>query len=144
MRAPLILICLLLWPLSSMAVPVGAPLVFDNHEQERQYQHLLRELRCTVCQNQSLVDSNAALAADLRAQVYEMTRAGKSEQAIIDFMVQRYGDFVLYRPPLRAETWLLWFAPFLLLLAGLGVWWGVLRSRRGVERGSDDYDIRED
>ena len=135
---------ILCWPLWAQALPVGAPLEFETSAQEAQYQQLLRELRCTVCQNQSLVDSNAQLAADLRAQVYEMTIAGHDREAIIGFMVRRYGDFVLYRPPLRAETWPLWFAPFMLLGLGGLVWWWILRSRRlgGGERA--EYDIRDD
>jgi cytochrome c-type biogenesis protein CcmH len=77
-------------------------------------------LRCLVCQNQNLADSNAELAQDLRAQVYQMIQSGKSDQEIIDFMVMRYGDFVLYKPPFKLKTALLWAGPFLLLIIGIG------------------------
>ena len=80
---------------------------------------LSAELRCLVCQNQTLADSNADLAVDLRRQSREQLGSGKSERDVLDFMVQRYGDFVLYRPPLKASTALLWAGPFLLLLLGL-------------------------
>lgn len=77
-----------------------------------------RELRCLVCQNQTIEDSQAELALDLRRQVRDMLRAGRSEQEVLRFMTERYGDFVVYRPPLRASTVLLWFGPAALLLAG--------------------------
>jgi cytochrome c-type biogenesis protein CcmH len=79
---------------------------------------LSNELRCLVCQNQTIADSNAPLAEDLRNQVREKMRQGASDSEIVDFMVARYGDFVLYRPPFKATTFLLWFGPLLLLLAG--------------------------
>lgn len=80
---------------------------------------LAEELRCLVCQNQSLADSHAPLAMDLRQQIHQQLAQGRSEQQVVDFMVQRYGDFVLYEPPLNASTALLWFGPLLLLAAGL-------------------------
>ncbi|WP_426323244.1 cytochrome c-type biogenesis protein [Pseudoduganella sp. R-43] len=79
---------------------------------------LAEELRCLVCQNQSLADSHAPLALDLRQQIHQQLAQGRSEQQVVDFMVQRYGDFVLYEPPLNASTALLWFGPMLLLAAG--------------------------
>jgi len=88
---------------------------------------LAQQLRCVVCQNQTLADSNAELAVDLRRQVRQQLAAGASEQAVKDYLAQRYGDFVLYRPPLRPLTWLLWFGP-LLLLAGVVAM--LLRARR--------------
>lgn len=91
---------------------------FDTPEQEARFNKLSQELRCLVCQNQNIADSNAGLALDLRRQIHEMIMAGNSDAQIIDFMTQRYGDFVLYRPPLRAGTLLLWVGPFLLLLGG--------------------------
>jgi cytochrome c-type biogenesis protein CcmH len=96
---------------------------------------LAAELRCLVCQNQSLADSNAELAVDLRGQIREQIAQGRSDDEIVDYMVQRYGDFVLYRPPVKAATWLLWFGPALLLLVGLGVLGRSLaaRRRRGQE-----------
>lgn len=86
----------------------------DAAEQER-YESLLRELRCLVCQNQSLAESNAPLALDLRVEVLKRVRTGMTEREIVEFLVTRYGDFVLYRPPLKHSTWMLWFGPFLLL-----------------------------
>ena len=80
---------------------------------------LSAELRCLVCQNQTIADSNAELAIDLKNQVREKLGQGMSDKDVIDYMVQRYGDFVLYRPPVRGTTWLLWFGPFLLLVAEL-------------------------
>ncbi|HEY1290673.1 MAG TPA: cytochrome c-type biogenesis protein [Burkholderiales bacterium] len=95
---------------------------------ERRVMALAHELRCLVCQNQTIADSNAALAQDLRNQIREQLKAGKSERDVIDFMVARYGDFVLYRPPFKATTVALWTGPFVLL--ALGVWLLVRRVRK--------------
>ena len=88
---------------------------------EARYQALINELRCLVCQNQSIAESNAPLAADLREQVRKQIEAGRSDAEIVAFLTDRYGDFVLYRPPFKARTWLLWLGPFLALLAGAGL-----------------------
>ena len=90
---------------------------------------LSEQLRCVVCQNQTIADSQAELAVDLRAEVRAMLARGMTDQQVLDFVVQRYGEFVLYRPPLRGATVLLWFAPLLLLGAGLAALW--LRVRTG-------------
>lgn len=103
---------------------------FEDPEQEKTYQGLISELRCLVCQNQNIADSNADLAKDLRRQVYEMLQQGKSRQEIVDFMTQRYGDFVLYRPPLSGKTVLLWLGPLLFVLIGLTALVIVSRRRR--------------
>ena len=87
---------------------------------EKRVSELSNQLRCLVCQNQTIADSNADLAVDLRNQVREQMKGGKTNQQIIDYMVERYGDFVLYRPPVKAATLLLWVGPFLLLVVGLG------------------------
>lgn len=87
-------------------------------ENEKRYRNLITELRCLVCQNQSLADSDAELAVDMREEVHKKVIAGKSDQEIVDFLVARYGDFVRYRPPIKATTLLLWFGPFLLLAIG--------------------------
>jgi len=92
--------------------------------------HLASELRCLVCQNQTIADSNAELAGDLRREIHEQIKAGKTDKEILDFMTTRYGDFVLYRPPLKATTLLLWFGPALLLVAGVVVLFRVMRARR--------------
>lgn len=87
------------------------------------------ELRCLVCQNQTLADSNADLAGDLRREVRELALAGRNDEQIRAYLVARYGDFVLYDPPLKGTTWLLWFGPFALLGAGGLLWWRILRRR---------------
>lgn len=94
---------------------------------EKRLQALAAELRCLVCQNQTIADSNAELAVDLRREVRTMIQAGQSDQQIIDFMVQRYGDFVLYRPPVKGLTLLLWGGPIALLLLGV---FGLIRHLR--------------
>jgi len=92
---------------------------FVNPEQQEAYENLTSELRCLVCQNQTIADSNAELAADLRRQVYEMLQQGKSKQDIAQFMTDRYGDFVLYNPPFKLKTGLLWIGPVVFLFIGL-------------------------
>jgi len=87
------------------------------------------ELRCLVCQNQTLADSNADLADDLRREVRALAMDGKSDEEIKAYLVARYGDFVLYKPPVKPTTWPLWFGPFALLVAGGGLWWAILRRR---------------
>ena len=100
---------------------------------ERRAANLAHELRCLVCQNQTIADSNAPLAVDLRNQIREQMSAGKSDQDIIDFMVQRYGDFVLYRPPVKATTIALWAGPFLFMILGLVFLVRFVRRRRVPE-----------
>jgi cytochrome c-type biogenesis protein CcmH len=92
---------------------------FASPDQQAAYENLTSELRCLVCQNQTIADSNAELAADLRRQVYEMLQQGKSKQDITQFMTDRYGDFVLYNPPFKFKTGLLWIGPAVFLLIGL-------------------------
>ena len=94
---------------------------------------LANELRCLVCQNQSIAESNAELAVDLRRQIHEQIAAGRSDDEIVDFMVTRYGDFVLYRPPFKAVTLLLWLGPALLVLAGFWTLARALRARRQAQ-----------
>jgi cytochrome c-type biogenesis protein CcmH len=96
---------------------------------EARVQRVSGELRCLVCQNETIAASNAELAVDLRNQVREMLRAGQSEREIYAYMTARYGDFVLYRPPLKATTVLLWFGPFVLLVGALLWFWWLLRRR---------------
>ena len=97
---------------------------------ERRVTNLAHELRCLVCQNQTLADSNAPLAVDLRNQIREQLAAGRSERDVVDFMVARYGDFVLYRPPLKGSTILLWAGPFAFLVLGFYLLLRFLRRRR--------------
>jgi cytochrome c-type biogenesis protein CcmH len=103
---------------------------FDNPEQEVRYNQLIAELRCLVCQNQNLADSNAELAVDMRRKTYEMVREGHSKKEVADFMVERYGEFVLYRPPFNANTVLLWIGPFVILIAGVSIMLRTIARRR--------------
>lgn len=105
---------------------------FKNEQQELRYKHIIDELRCLVCQNQNISGSNAGLAQDLRKQVYKMIMAGEDDAAIFEFMVTRYGDFVLYRPPFKATTLFLWLGPFIILALGLFVLVRFIRQREKV------------
>ena len=100
------------------APPADAPLQFADAAEEARFRALAAELRCVMCQNQSLADSNALIARDLRTQVLALMREGRSDDDIRQYLVERYSDFVLYRPPMKPSTWLLWFGPGLLLLGG--------------------------
>jgi cytochrome c-type biogenesis protein CcmH len=102
----------------------------DDPVIEQRLAALSKELRCLQCQNQTLADSPAGLAADLRREIREQMKAGKSDQEIVAFLTQRYGDFILYRPRVTYATYLLWFGPFILLLAGLYVLFRYIRQRR--------------
>jgi cytochrome c-type biogenesis protein CcmH len=120
-KKPLLFI-LLLFPLIVFAGPntkPKAPIVFDDPAIEQDYLELAEELRCMVCQNQNLIDSDADLADDLRREVAKMLKEGKNKEQVTDFMVARYGNFVLYNPPLEPSTWLLWGGPFVLMFLGI-------------------------
>jgi cytochrome c-type biogenesis protein CcmH len=123
-----LLVIILLIP--SLAAAEEARPLADNPQVEARLKALAVELRCLVCQNQTLADSNAPLAEDLRREVREMIAKDMSDRDIIDFLVQRYGDFVLYRPPWKATTTLLWLGPFLLLIAGATALVLALRRRQ--------------
>jgi cytochrome c-type biogenesis protein CcmH len=105
----------------------------DSARKEAQFNHLLKDLRCLVCQNQDLVDSNAELAKDLRFQVYELVKEGKSDSEIMDYLTARYGDFILFKPPVKSVTLLLWFGPFLFLLIGFFIFWRTCFKRNSHE-----------
>ena len=107
---------------------------------DERLRRLETDLRCLVCQNQTLADSNAGLADDLRRAVRALAVAGKSDDEIRAYLVERYGDFVLYDPPIKPTTWLLWFGPFALLCVGGGVWWIILRRRRRAIAAADAID----
>ncbi len=96
-------------------------LYFTSPEREALYRKMVLELRCLVCQNQNIADSNAELAQDLRRRTYDLVSQGKSEQDIVAFMVQRYGDFVMYRPPFKSTTLFLWLGPFLILVLAVAM-----------------------
>lgn len=139
MRRLLLLLCaLLLLPLAGVARE-ALPVVEDPVLEAR-VTKIAEELRCLVCQNQNIADSHAELAVDLKNQVREMLKKGMSDKDVIDFMVTRYGDFVLYRPPVKSTTWLLWFGPFLLLAGGLGFLFLRLRRRQDQEVSISDAD----
>ena len=104
----------------------------DDPVIEQRLANLSKELRCLQCQNQTLADSPAGLAADLRREIREQMKAGKSDQEIIAFLTQRYGDFILYKPRVTYTTYLLWFGPFILLLAGLYVLFRYIKQRRDI------------
>jgi len=108
------------------APPAGAEL-------QARVDRLAAELRCQVCDNQTIADSEARLAKDMKAVVHEQLAAGRSEEEVIAFLSQRYGDYVLYKPPLRPSTWPLWFGPFVLLGAGLFGLWRVLKRQKGEQ-----------
>lgn len=104
---------------------------FASEQIEKDYNQLVAELRCLVCQNQNLADSNAELAQDMRAKVYKMLNEGSSKDDIVDYMVVRYGDFVMYRPPVKSSTFLLWFGPLIFFIVAAMVVVSYIRNQRG-------------
>jgi cytochrome c-type biogenesis protein CcmH len=122
-------IATLVFLLLAFQVSAQEPLVFSSQEQEKRYNDLTLELRCLVCQNQNLSDSDAPLAQDLRQEIYDMMQAGQSNDQIKTFMVERYGDFVLYRPPMQGNTLALWTIPGVLLLIGAIAVFFTVRNR---------------
>lgn len=126
-----------------LALPLGAfaadaAPAADDPVLEARVLRIAAELRCLVCQNQTIADSHADLAQDLRRQVREMIQQGKSDREILDYMTARYGDFVLYRPPMKGTTWLLWFGPALLVV--IAVTGLILVLRRRARMGADRFD----
>lgn len=132
MKSLIVLVALALGAVPAFAVDTGQRFV-DPAEQAR-YERLIRDLRCLVCRSESIADSNAALAADLRRQVEELMRAGRSDAQIHLYMTERYGDFVLMRPPVAPRTWLLWAAPALFVVAGAVVVLVTVRRRVAAGR----------
>ena len=125
----LLLLCVFLALSAQVAAQEAKPLVEDP-ELEKRVMSLSEELRCLVCQNETIAASQADLAVDLRREIREQMKAGKSDKEITDFLTARYGQFVLYRPPVTPTTYLLWFGPFILLVLGLGVLYRYLKQRR--------------
>jgi cytochrome c-type biogenesis protein CcmH len=123
--APLMLVCSLSVSIAQEARPLS-----DDPVLEKRLLKLSQELRCLVCQNETLADSQAGLAQDLRAQIREQMKAGKTDKEIVTYLTDRYGQFVLYRPPVQPTTYLLWFGPFILLLGGLALLFRYLKQRR--------------
>lgn len=113
----------------AQVAPDNTPQQFSNDAEERRFHALVSELRCVMCQNQSLADSNAQIAVDLRREVLVLMRDGKTDAQVKEYLVARYGEFVLYRPQVESSTWLLWFGPALLLLIGGFIVAGVVRKR---------------
>jgi cytochrome c-type biogenesis protein CcmH len=129
MLAALLLVC------SAAALAIDSQPPFPDPALQARYTALTHELRCLVCQDETVADSNADLAADFRRQIHEMVAAGKTDAEIKAYMVERYGDFVLYKPPVQSSTALLWIGPFILLLLALGVVVMVVRRRAGQSQG---------
>jgi cytochrome c-type biogenesis protein CcmH len=129
---------------SALAVARDAPPEAADPTIEARMVRITSELRCLVCQNQTIADSNAGLAVDLRKETREMLKQGKSDAEIVDYMTARYGDFVLYRPPLRTKTVPLWFGPALLLLIGGTVLVLTLRRRSRMAADAFDPDVDDD
>ena len=120
-----------LLPAGSFAA-VFEPREFSSPQHEVRYKQLTAELRCLVCQNQNVADSDAPLAQDLRREVFRMLNENNTDAQIMDYMVQRYGDFVLYRPPVKPLTLALWAGPFVLAILGLLLLWRVMKRRRAA------------
>ena len=133
------------WMVLLLTLSLGAPakeavLAAQDPVLEARMVHITSELRCLVCQNQTIADSHAGLAVDLRNQVLDLLRQGQTDQQILDYMTARYGDFVLYRPPVKGSTILLWFGPGLLLVLGLGALYLSLRRRSRLPNDAFDAD----
>ena len=140
-----IVLAMLVGLLSCSVLAIDTEKDLPTPELEARYHHLVNELRCLVCQNQSIADSNAPLASDLRREVHGMLLAGKSDAEILEFMTDRYGDFVLYRPPFVRRTLLLGLAPALLLAIGAIVAIRVVRGRTRLARtDTDDSDLESE
>ena len=138
---PKVLLALLALCLAAAVHAADAPLTAAEPELEAKMLRISSELRCLVCQNETIAASHAELAVDLRNQIRDMLRQGQSEQQIIDYMTARYGDFVLYRPPVKGATFLLWFGPTVLMVGGLAALVLVLRRRSRL--GNEHFDPEE-
>jgi len=119
------------------ALAIDTDKAFDDPELQARYEHIIEEVRCLKCQNQSIKDSNAFLAGDLRREIRRMLSEGKTDAEIYDFLVARYGEFALYRPRMSGKTLVLWVAPIVLLLAGGFVLVNILRRRMAIPMESD-------
>ncbi|MCW8948785.1 MAG: cytochrome c-type biogenesis protein CcmH [Sedimenticola sp.] len=116
---------------------------FDDPDKEARYKQLIAELRCLVCQNQNLADSNAELAQDMRHKTYELVKGGATNDDVVNYMVKRYGDFVLYRPPFKLSTLLLWLGPFVILAGGVVILIVIIRRRaKQPNAGMSDSDLK--
>lgn len=134
------LMALLVLCLAAPAHAVIESYQFDDENQRARYHRFIEELRCPKCQNQNLAGSNSPIAADLRRELHRMIRSGQSDEQIVDFMVSRYGDFILYRPPVDRNTLVLWLAPVILLLLGVVMVFIYMRKQGGRSRGKQQRD----
>ena len=130
-------LCLMILCMTDVAHAIDSQPPFPDPALQARYETLTHELRCLVCQDETVADSNAELAADFRRQIHDMVAAGKSDAEIKSYMVHRYGDFVLYKPPVQSNTALLWVGPFVLLLIALTVVFLVVRRRAGQPEEGD-------
>ncbi|MDG3088744.1 cytochrome c-type biogenesis protein CcmH [Vibrio hannami] len=128
--------------LSSVAIAAIDVYEFDTEEQEQQFKDLSNTLRCPKCQNNTIADSNAELAQDLRKKVYEMTKDGKSSDEIVDYMIDRYGNFVTYKPPFTVATSVLWLSPLVVVLLGFGII--VMRGKKKKAQAATNDEWNED
>lgn len=135
MRRLLVVVLLMVAPVLQAAIDVYR---FDSAEDEARFRELVTELRCPKCQNQAISDSDADIAQDMRAQVAAMIRDGRSDDEIVDYFVQRYGQFVTYEPPLSMETLVLWFGPLLVMIAGLALLVAQVRRARALPVDDDE------
>lgn len=137
-----LLLCLLL--VLQFGLAAAQPIEFRDNDEQLRFRALTEQLRCVMCQNQSLADSNAPIAHDLRLEVLRLMREGKSDAEIKKFLVARYTDFVLYQPEVKPMTWLLWFGPGLLVLVGAGLVFSIVRKHsRGAPSAPPPEDNQE-
>lgn len=140
----------LIWLLClACTVPIGVlaaidPMPFDTEAERQRFHALTAELRCVMCQNQSLADSDALIARDLRREVYELMQGGMSDPEIKAYLTDRYGEFVLYRPPLDARTWWLWFGPGIIALVALLAVLRIVRQRRRLAGSTPAPEPKDD
>lgn len=131
---------LMLTMLSPVLLAIDSEPPFQDPTMQVRYERLIHEFRCLVCQDETIADSNADLAADFRRQVHDQVAAGKTDADIRTYMVNRYGDFILYKPPVQVSTWFLWFGPFLFLAIAVGTVVVVIRHRNSILRDSTEND----
>ena len=128
---------LLSFALATAAHAANDTYTFKSEAEREQFRELITELRCPKCQNQNIADSNAPIATDLRREIFRMLEEGQDNQQITDYLVSRYGDFVLYKPTLNSRTWLLWYGPAILLLSGLVMLGLIVLRKRRPQAGSN-------
>jgi len=136
MRRLLTVVLITLIALPAVAIDTGK--AFDDPELQARYEKIIAEVRCLKCQNQTIKDSNAFLAADLRREIRNLIEEGKTDAEIAEFLVARYGEFALYRPPVTGKTLFLWIAPGVLLLVGAIVLWRILQRRMAMPIDDDE------